>query len=113
MKKLIFTRKKRNTKRTVRSSRSISKGILSIAALLIISLFINFIPTTVQAKEEKEPTSYESVLVSNGDSLWSIAKDYNTCDISTNEFIDEIKEINGISGDSINSDNYILVPIYE
>ncbi len=112
MKKLIFTRKKRSTKRFRKSNISISKGILSIAALLIISLFINFIPTTVQAKE-KEPTSYESVLVNEGDSLWSIAKEYNTRDISTNDFIDEIKEVNGLSGDSIKDGNYILVPLYE
>lgn len=112
MKKLIFTGKKRSTKRLKRSNISISKGILSIAALLIISLFINFIPTTVQAKEQ-EPTSYESVLINNGDSLWSIAKEYNTYNVSTKDYINDIKDINGLTGDSINSNNYILVPIYE
>lgn len=112
MKKLIFTKRKRNYKRIRRSSNTIKKGFLSIAALLLISLCINFIPTTVKA-ETCEPTSYESVLINNGDTLWSIAKEYNTSDISTNDYIDEIKTINGLTGDSINGGNYILIPVYE
>ena len=114
MKKLIFTRKKRNFKRFGRrsSNNNLKKGIMSIAALLIISLCINFIPTTVKA-DTCEPSSYESVQINNGDTLWDIAKEYNTCDISTKDFVDEIKSVNGLTGDYITDGNYILVPVYE
>lgn len=85
---------------------------MSIAALLIISLCINFIPTTVKA-DTCEPSSYESVQINNGDTLWDIAKEYNTCSLSTKDFVDEIKSVNGLTSDYIKDGNYILVPVYE
>ena len=34
-------------------------------------------------------------------------------DISTNDLVKEIKEINGLSSDYITEGNYIIIPVYE
>ena len=85
MKKLIFTKRRRLV------NISIKKVGLSIAALLLVSLCINFIPTTVKA-QTCEPTSYESVMIKSGDTLWNIATEYNSGEVTTNDYIDEIKD---------------------
>ena len=56
---------------------------------------------------------YTSVQVQSGDSLWSIAKQYQTpvsSDIQEN--VDEIKRINHIQGDEIQAGDYLTIPYY-
>lgn len=67
--------------------------------------------STAGADEYKYYTSH---LIEQGESLWSIATDSmdsNHYD-SVQDYIDEIKFINGISGDEIQSGNYLLIPYF-
>lgn len=57
---------------------------------------------------------YESHLIQQGETLWSIAE-ANMDDAhydSVREYIDEVKEVNGFTGDKLQSGNYILIPYF-
>lgn len=57
---------------------------------------------------------YTSVQVQSGDSLWSIAREYQSPVFSdTQSSIDEIKRINHIQGDEIKAGDYLTVPYYQ
>lgn len=56
-----------------------------------------------------------SVQVEQGQTLWSIADKY--ADLSEykdyNEFIDDVKNINGLSDNTIHAGGYLIVPYFE
>ncbi len=57
---------------------------------------------------------YESHLIQQGETLWSIAE-ANMDDVhydSVKEYIEEVKEVNGFTGDKLQSGNYILIPYF-
>ena len=56
---------------------------------------------------------YTSIEVSVGDSLWSIAEEYmDAGNQSVYDYIDEIKEINGLKSDQIRAGEYLMVSYY-
>ncbi|MEH2948000.1 LysM peptidoglycan-binding domain-containing protein [Sporofaciens sp. JLR.KK001] len=56
---------------------------------------------------------YTSIEVSTGDSLWSIAEEYmDARNQSVYDYIDEIKEINGLKSDQIRAGEYLMVSYY-
>ena len=56
---------------------------------------------------------YTSIEVSAGDSLWSIAEEYmDARNQSVYDYIDEIKEINGLKSDQIRAGEYLMVSYY-
>ena len=97
MEKLVFTGRR--------------KAVAITLMLLLVGGLI-FFPTIVNAST-KEATSYESIQIDKGDTLWSLAEEYRSDNISTNDFVKEIKDINGLSSDYINEGNYLIIPIYE
>lgn len=71
----------------------------------------------VEAREP-EPASYiryyKSVYLEEGDSLWNLAKEYGTgSPITVEEYIQEIKEINGLREDTIHRGCYLTVVYFE
>lgn len=84
-----------------------------IFALSVFSLSAKA-DSTAHANEYKYYTSHQ---IEPGESLWSIAKEaLDTMDgehyNSVKEYIDEIKEVNQMSGDQIQSGNYVLLPYF-
>ncbi len=56
---------------------------------------------------------YTSIYVSQGDSLWSIASEHWTKEYSDiGAYIKEIKQLNRISSDTIQSGTYLCIPYY-
>lgn len=86
-------------------------GILLIVLVLIS---VCFITKTVTAQRNTDRIKLvRTVEVQKGDTLWSIASDNMSDEYdSVNDYIKEIKESNGISGDQIHAGNYIVVPYY-
>ena len=92
------------------TNRKIAVGVFTMALLIAVGISIS--PAVVNAST-KEATSYESIQIHNGDTLWSLAKEYNTSELSTNDFVKEIKEVNNLSSDYINNGNYLIIPVYK
>jgi hypothetical protein len=89
-----------------------SIGLAVLLVLVILSVF--FITKTVTAQRSIDRTKLvTSIEVKKGDTLWSIASEYVTDEYNDlNEYIDEIKNSNGMVSDEIHTGNYIIVPYY-
>lgn len=94
------------------SIRWIGGAMIMVVLIITISLLIN---KTVSSASVHQPAEkcYRSVEIESGDSLWSIARQYYTSDWKDLEsYIEEIKQFNGISNDTIQAGGYLAVPYY-
>lgn len=87
-------------------------GIVVLFVLIIFSAY--FFSKTVTAQRNTERTKLvTSVEIKKGDTLWSIATEYMSDEYDNQlEYIDEIKECNGLVSDTIHTGNYIIVPYF-
>lgn len=88
-----------------------------VSVLVLIACAIYFCPkihAETTGERVDDVISYESVLVCQGNTLWSIARDH--LDQPTNAeiqaYVQEIISLNNLSSCHIHSGNYILVPTY-
>ncbi len=88
---------------------------LGLSAFFI--LLFGSIRTSVLNVHAGPEKSYTSVLVREGDSLWSIAQAEigrngmnGTNDREIRDFIREVEKINNIDGERIHAGNYIIIP---
>lgn len=67
----------------------------------------------VMAEEPQQPTMYryyKSIQIQEGDSLWSIAREYCfNVDISSAEYVKELKKMNGLKQDTIHAGQKLTV----
>lgn len=113
------------TRSQVKSKRrrqvQLSKLFLCFAALLlVISLSVSFGTRLVDAHDgtvdgmQNEYKYYKSIELSYGDTLWDIAEEYMNEDYdSIYEYIDELKDINGLESDDIHDSQYLMVAYYD
>lgn len=85
-----------------------------VLLLLIFILSILCITKTVTAQRATERIKLvTSIEVRKGDTLWNIAAAYVTEEYDNlYEYIEEIKDSNGLISDEIHAGNYIIVPYY-
>lgn len=94
---------------------NVVKSNLNIAVLLIMTLTLTVTLSTAIVKASSSnntPTDskfYTSVMIEEGDTLWSIAQEYcdNAADI--NDYIEELRSINHIEESRIQEGNYLIV----
>lgn len=115
-----------NVKRTGERSRRYTdrrKAVIhKICFLCITTVFVVILAMSVFSLSAKANSTagadeykyYTSHLIEPGESLWSISEismdpDHYDC---VQDYIDEVKVINGISGDDIQSGNYLLIPYF-
>ncbi len=86
--------------------------VLAVAVILAAVFAFSTVTSAgdTQAAQRSTVMTYESVRISGGDSLWSIAQEYHGM-MDTSDYIDEIKALNGLSSDSIHSGAYLLIPV--
>ena len=105
----------RNIQHTLERRPVLKRMILLVGALIVI-LLCTFALSTVatakhtQAAQRGTQTAYESIRISGGDSLWSIAQEYHGLE-NTADFVEELKVLNNLSSDRIQTGSYILVPV--
>lgn len=85
--------------------------VIVAATVFIVDFFTDSKPVEASQNVQREKVVI-SVLIEEGDTLWSIASEYYTDDyVDMNEFIHDIKACNGIS-DQIKIGQKILIPCY-
>ncbi len=87
--------------------------ILFMVALFLLVLFV--LPERTAAAGNTLGGRYcvSSVLIEEGDSLWSLASEHYTEEFSSvKDYITEIKRMNGLTSDKLYAGNYILIPQY-
>jgi len=94
------------------------RGILALTIILVIAFGI-LLGTSINAlaSSDKDISSYNkyyvSIRVESGDTLWTIADEYiDGFNLSKNDYIAEVSQINQISEDEIHAGDYIVVPYY-
>lgn len=89
---------------------------LSTVCFIVILVLCCFLvhSNTVNAKENSNSVKYyTSVYIEPGDTLTSIAKEYQTVEYSDlSEYIEEIKYVNNLHSDKITAGCYLVVPYY-
>ena len=97
-------------------SRPVLKRMILLVGVLIVILLCTFALSTVatvkhtQAAQRNTQTTYVSIRISGGDSLWSIAQEYGGIE-NTADFVEDLKVLNNLSTDRIQTGSYILVPV--
>ncbi|MGN0344244.1 MAG: LysM peptidoglycan-binding domain-containing protein [Lachnospiraceae bacterium] len=105
----------RNIQHTLESRPVIKRMILLVGTLIVI-LLCTFALSTIatakhtQAAQRGTQTTYVSIRIAGGDSLWSIAQEYRGIE-ETADFVEELKILNNLSSDRIQAGSYILVPV--
>ncbi len=89
--------------------------ILAISILIICmaSWAVFFQPRRQKAGEGQGYKSFTSIEIQSGDSLWSIASEHMTEEYgSIQEYMKEIKSLNGLRGDEIHAGKFLVIPYY-
>ncbi|MDF1998108.1 cell division suppressor protein YneA [Peribacillus frigoritolerans] len=79
--------------------------ILLAGSVFIFSVLFS---CTLNNDQKKD---FLSIEVSEGDTLWGIAEEYEESNLTKKEFIGWIEENNGVSADSIKPGQVIVIPV--
>ncbi len=91
----------------------IMKKICAFIAVFVVSLL--FISNVVSGKTSEindQMFYYKKVIIVSGDTLWSLAEEYNDGQYSDiRDYIYQIKKFNNISSNNIKAGESIIIPI--
>lgn len=112
---LTYTQKKALRNQEIRRK----KNILYSIAIVMIILLIIFISIKISSTPNKAEASisgeyiYESILVKEGDSIWSIAKTHaNDYTGSMKNYVNEIIRLNQLNDTNLKAGNQLIIPIH-
>lgn len=92
----------RNTRMRKIKSRRLTRINVFILTIAVLSVVTGTLIMSVSAKDSDTLTaSYMQIMVEEGDSLWSIAKKYMPEGADISDYINTIKRLNHLSGDTI------------
>lgn len=86
-----------------------------IVFAILVSIIILSVTLKTDAKEKNNDRIkyYTSILIEEGDSLWSIAEEYRPDDnISVKKYIKDLKKMNNMHSDTIHAGNYLTIYYY-
>ena len=116
-----MTVQERKERARIKRRRQVAKRrmILLLAALFVIT--VGSIVCGSIFSSAKDPATdipqykyYKSITIEQGDSLWSIAEEYCTDAYeNTQDYIDELKELNGLTSETIHEGQHLVVTYYD
>lgn len=91
--------------------------VSGVCVLVVLLSVIAGTTMVIKAEEPENATKrykyYTSIQIENGDTLWDIAKEYiDTTDCSIQEYIAEVKRMNGLTTDKITAGCNLIVFYY-
>lgn len=111
---------RRIMKNRIRRQRELKKNFLIVAMTICLitlgSVSLNGFRSN--AKDDSAAVSYKyykSIMVSNNDTLWSIAAQYMDDEHyeSINDYINEVKNMNAMTDDVIQYGEHLIIPYYD
>ncbi|MDF2987072.1 MAG: Peptidoglycan-binding LysM [Eubacterium sp.] len=78
--------------------------------IFLTSLIIFMMVYTVSVSGHKEPC-YETVTINSGDTLWSIAQQYNSDNRDIRGYIHDIKKLNNLDSSLLIENTSIIIPV--
>lgn len=108
-------RRKRELRRRREMKRNLYMAVLGM--ILILGLSLSYHAIVSHATGHIEDVSYKyytSVMIENGDTLWSLAQEYADGHFdSTEAYIYEVMQINHLQNEEITAGNFIILPYYD
>ena len=98
--------KKRHKKRYRIANKRRFITFCTVCMLIILCIFNLISASAVKNRETV------TVRVASGDTLWSIASEANTSGKDVRDVINDIMEINNLSGSDITKGQSLMVPVY-
>lgn len=106
----------RHTRQRKVLKRRFAVVMTSICMLAAICVFGSMIFTDAKAETDNHETVYKyykSIEIKSGDTLWSIANEYKSEDCTTQEYISEVKSLNGLATDNIQDSQHLMIVYYD
>ena len=94
------------------------KLALLIATVFVITIgsigFGSFFSSAKNVKNDVPVYKYyKSIVIEEGDSLWSIANEYNYHTVDVHDYVKELKELNGLTSETIHAGQHLLITYYD
>ena len=89
--------------------------VMTVCLIVTCSVALSSFRSNAKADAVSSYKYYKSIVVSNNDTLWSIAEEYMDGEhyTSINDYINEVKTMNSLSGDSIQYGRHLVIPYYD
>ena len=105
----------------VRRRKQVAKQKMMLLLAITLLITIGSIAYGTIFSSAKDPATdipqykyYKSITIEQGDSLWSIAEEYCTDAYEdTRDYIDELKELNGLTSETIHEGQHLVVAYYD
>ena len=100
-----FHKKRKAAKKQLMKERMIFVTVCALLVCLCMSYF------TIIPESRETYADCPAYAVTYGDTLWSIANEYKSEDMSTGEFVYMIKKANDLTTSEINAGDVLLIPV--
>ncbi len=103
----------KHRKAVLRRRRTV-RFVMGLCVCMVCVLFLfHFMTGPASDAASASHKVISSVYIESEDTLWSIAQEYYTKECgSMQEYVQEIRDTNGLSGDGIHAGGYLVVPYY-
>lgn len=89
--------------------------VMTLCLIVTTSVAVSSFRSNAKNDTEKETVKYyKSIVISDSDTLWSIAEEYMDDEHyeSVSDYIREVMRINSLTNDAIYADAHLIVPYY-
>ena len=96
--------------------RRIAVVMACICMFAAIGILGSMILTDAKAETDNHETVYKyykSIEIKSGDTLWSIANEYKSENCTTQDYISEVKTLNGLVTDNIQDGQHLMIVYYD